>query len=555
MYVIRPDGSMILVPSHVPESIHDHAVALMDAFGRSNFRSEHMKELIALKQSARTLLRAWRFLLISVLLPFVCLAQRDGDPISIGTYKVMHSDILNEDRLLYVHLPEDYQHTQQRYPVLYILYAQLYNYFADAAIITEKLGGTGEAPPLIIVGVANTNRYRDLLPARSRSIAESGGADNFLQFMEAELIPYVDKTYRTKPFRILAGPQAAAVFSLYALITRPNLFQATISDNPFMNPENADYLFPRAERFFRSTRSLKQFLYIRCEQNERPQALQYAERFGKLFEPEKPQDFHVKVEVTEPSAYFIPPLPFGQALRSLFAAHKLPPDFQTNSLTDILDYYKQRSEEYGFDVDPPEHMLTFEGVKLNEKGETSNAIEVFEYQRRLYPASLNALLQLGESYRRIGDPEQARKHYKAFLDIKDTDAAFVQRRLGEMERMIDSSAAYRIDQEVRENGIKSAMSAFRKIKSDPSNRLYFAEHEFNAMGYRLMGAGNLEAALEIFKLNVELYPESANVHDSLGEAYLKIGDKEYAARNYKRSLELNPQNSNAKEVLKRLEKQ
>ncbi len=121
--------------------------------------------------------------------------------------------------------------------------------------------------------------------------------------------------------------------------------------------------------------------------------------------------------------------------------------------------------------------------------------------------------------------------------------------------MIDSSAAYRIEQVVRKSGITSAMSTFRTIKSDPSHRLYFAEHEFNSTGYRLMGAGNLEAALEIFKLNVELYPESANVYDSLGEAYLKIGDKKNAARNYEKSLELNPQNSNAKEVLKRLEKQ
>jgi Flp pilus assembly protein TadD len=74
------------------------------------------------------------------------------------------------------------------------------------------------------------------------------------------------------------------------------------------------------------------------------------------------------------------------------------------------------------------------------------------------------------------------------------------------------------------------------------------------MGYRLMGAGNMEAALEIFKLNVELYPKSANVYDSLGEAYLKLGDNENASTNYRKSLELNPENNNAKEALRRLEK-
>jgi predicted alpha/beta superfamily hydrolase/thioredoxin-like negative regulator of GroEL len=484
----------------------------------------------------------------------VCLAQRDGDPISIGTYRVMHSNILNEDRLLFVHLPREYQQTQLRYPVLYLLYAHLYEYFADAATITENLGGTGEIPPLIIVGVANTNRYRDLLPVKSQRIAESGGADNFLRFLERELIPYVDETYRTKEFRILAGPQAAAVFNLYALVSRPTLFQASVSENPFTNAENAAYLFPLAEQFFKNTKSLKCFLYIRCENNERPQDLDYAQRFRKLFEAGKPQGFRVNVEITEPSGYFTPPLPFSEALRSLFIAHRLPSDFQTSSLKDVLDYYKDRSEEYGFDVDPPEHMLTFEGVKLNQKGQTSKAIEVFEYQRRLYPKSLNALLQLGESYRGMGQFEQAKKYYKAFLSIEQRDAAYVQRRLVEMERMIDSSAAYRVELEIRQNGIQAGLKSFQTIKSDPHNRFYVSENEFNAMGYRFMGAGNVEAALEIFKLNVQLNPQSANVYDSLGEVYLKIGDNDNARKNYKKSLELNPQNTNAREVLKGLEK-
>jgi len=74
------------------------------------------------------------------------------------------------------------------------------------------------------------------------------------------------------------------------------------------------------------------------------------------------------------------------------------------------------------------------------------------------------------------------------------------------------------------------------------------------MGYRLMGAGKMKAAIEIFKLNVELNPESANVYDSLAEAYMNSGDTKKAIRNYKKSLELNPDNNNAKEMLKKLEK-
>ncbi|MBN2091724.1 tetratricopeptide repeat protein [candidate division KSB1 bacterium] len=482
-----------------------------------------------------------------------CFAQKDGEDIVIGKYRVLHSDVLNEDRLFFVHLPQEYQETRLAYPVLYILYAQLYNYFADATIITEKLGSTGEMPPMIIVGVANTNRYRDLLPISTRDRQEGGGAANFLSFLETELIPYIDQTYRTKNYRILAGPQAAAVFSLYALLERPKLFNAIISENPFMNPENAEYLFPRAEQFFKNTESLKHFLYVNCEQNERRGDLEYAEKLARLLETAKPDGFQFKVNFREPSGYFVPPLPFTEALRGLFSTYKLPEQFQANSLQELLDYYQKRSEEYGFTVDPPDLMLTFQGDKLNQQRKTTQAIELFEYQLKLYPKSLNGLLRLGETYRGLGEYEKARDFYMKFLAIRDVDAAMIHRRLSQVNKMIDSSAVYRIEQEIKQNGIRAGLKKYKLMNSDPQNKLYFNENEFNSLGYRLMGSGKIKDAIEIFKINAEHYPQSANVYDSLGEAYLKSGDTKKAIQNYQKSLKLNPENNSAKEMLKKLD--
>ena len=485
----------------------------------------------------------------------LCFAQKDGDDVVIGKYKMIHSRILDEDRLLLVHFPREYGNTRLSYPVLYLLYGQdINNYFAEAAIITEKLGSTGEIPPVIIIGVANTNRYRDNLPVKIRGRSDSGGADNFLRFFEEELIPIVDKNYRTKNFRILAGPQAGAVFGLYALITKPGLFQAVLSENPFMNPENSDYLYPQAELFFKNTESLKSFLYIKCEKNERPQDLEYAEKLAQLLESDKPEGFRYKVEFREPSGYFIAPLPFREGLRELFAGHKLPENFQTNTMKDIIHYYENLSGEYGFEVDPPSLMLTFEGDKLSQPGKTKEAIKLFEYQLTLYPKSLNALWRLGEIYRGMGNLEKARQYYKSFLDIRGMDAAMIRQRLNQVERMISGSAAYRIEQEITERGIQAGLRKFREIKSNPKNELYFEESEFNDLGYRLMGAGEMKAAIEIFKLNVELFPNSANVYDSLAEAYMNSGDTRKAIKNYKKSLELNPDNNNAREMLKKLEK-
>ncbi len=481
-------------------------------------------------------------------------AQKDGDDIILGKYRVIHSQILDEDRLLFVHLPREYEDTQLDYPVLYILYVDIYNYFADAAIITEKLGGTGEIPPVIIIGVANTNRYRDLLPVKARGRSEGGGADNFLRFLEKELIPHIDKTYRTKNFRILAGPQAAAVFSLYALITKPGLFNAVLSENPFMNPENTEFLYPRAEEFFKKTKPLENFLYVKCEKDERPQDLEYAKRFATLLESEKPEGFRFKMEFSDSSGYFITPMPFSKGLRTLFATYKLPDDFQTSNVKDIIHYYEKLSVDYGFEVDPPSLMLTFEGDKLSQEGKAKDAIELFEYELSLYPKSLNALWRLGEIYRGMSDLERARDYYKKFLEIQDVDAVMIHSRLDQVERMIGGSAAYRIEQVINKNGIEAGLEKYREIKSDPANKLYFEESEFNALGYRLMGAGKITAAIEIFKLNMALYPESANVYDSLAEAYMNSGDTERAIKNYKKSLGLNPDNTNAIEMLKKLEK-
>ncbi len=74
------------------------------------------------------------------------------------------------------------------------------------------------------------------------------------------------------------------------------------------------------------------------------------------------------------------------------------------------------------------------------------------------------------------------------------------------------------------------------------------------LGYQLMQVGKTAEAIEIFKLNAEAYPQSANVYDSLGEACLISGQKELARINYKKAVELNPKNVNAIEVLKTLEK-
>ena len=100
---------------------------------------------------------------------------------------------------------------------------------------------------------------------------------------------------------------------------------------------------------------------------------------------------------------------------------------------------------------------------------------------------------------------------------------------------------------IREKGVASAITQYRALKAGPTANEYdFGEAELNRLGYQLLSMKKGAEAIEILKLNVETFPQSANVYDSLGEAYSANNNKELSIANYKKSLELDPNNANAK---------
>jgi CubicO group peptidase (beta-lactamase class C family) len=104
-----------------------------------------------------------------------------------------------------------------------------------------------------------------------------------------------------------------------------------------------------------------------------------------------------------------------------------------------------------------------------------------------------------------------------------------------------------------EKNVASAVAGYRKLKAENSPAFDFSEAELNKLGYQLLGMKRTKDAIEIFKLNVEMFPKSGNSYDSLGEAYLADNQKDSALANYKKAVELDPKNANALLVVKRLE--
>ena len=106
---------------------------------------------------------------------------------------------------------------------------------------------------------------------------------------------------------------------------------------------------------------------------------------------------------------------------------------------------------------------------------------------------------------------------------------------------------------VREEGIDAAVQRYRTLKSSDPGRYNFDEGQLNGLGYTLLRAGEVPAAIRILKLNVEAFPRSSNVHDSLGEALAVAGDVAQAVSNYRRAVELDPGNRSAAAALAKMQ--
>lgn len=105
---------------------------------------------------------------------------------------------------------------------------------------------------------------------------------------------------------------------------------------------------------------------------------------------------------------------------------------------------------------------------------------------------------------------------------------------------------------ILEGQFEKGLEAYKKAKTEDSNNEQLSEGSMNGTGYALLGQNDFTKAIDVFRVNTILYPNSDNVYDSLGEAYLKAGQKDKAKQNYQKVLEINPNNESAAKALKKL---
>lgn len=143
----------------------------------------------------------------------------------------LYSAVLKEEREIRVILPDNYKPgSAEKYDVLYVLDGE--SNLKTAADIQQFAQNETYMPSIIMVAVVNTNRMRDMTPTQVAQVAGSGGADKFLAFLKNELIPYIDKAYPTSGNNMLYGHSLTGLFSIYALLNEPRLFNYYLAVDP-----------------------------------------------------------------------------------------------------------------------------------------------------------------------------------------------------------------------------------------------------------------------------------------------------------------------------------
>jgi hypothetical protein len=359
-----------------------------------------------------------RRLLPFALVPlFAASVTHTGTPLVLGERIQLPSKVMGEERTLYVSLPPSYARTTRLYPVLYLTDAE--TQFEHTSATAQFLARNGFMPEVIVVGVRNTDRTRDLSPSHDPSAPTSGGADRFLDFFEKELVPFVESGYRTAPFRIFAGHSAGGLFALHSMRARPGLFQAVIAVSPWLvwdERKELKLLTPFLSGDGVKTRALffasgDEGAGLKDDLAQLSSALRRSKAKGLRWgSATYPEENHGSVVLRSHYA----------ALRMIFDGWAMPVNPETERIVGTLDEIKKRysdlSERLGWTIDPPE--VTVNRLGYQALGQNLPlAISFFRYNAATYPESANVYDSLGEALERSGAFEDALQSYRKAADL------------------------------------------------------------------------------------------------------------------------------------------
>lgn len=358
---------------------------------------------------------------------------QDSQPASyvVADVFVIHSKILGEDRKLFIYNPDNVGgNVLPAYPVLYLLEE---NDMPMVAGMVKYLSSYNEQlPAMLVVGIDGAGeRIRDLTPTHSLYdnlgkldpdpqswLRPSGGGDKFLRFVREEVMPFVERKYRTAPFRILAGHSVGGLTALHALATQPDLFDAYLAVSPSLWWDKGAYLDQAIKRLPASP-SAREFLFVADSPEAGPFPI-YMKRFLDVLEARKARGFPwAHAYYPNETHGSIAAKAYYDGLRFLFPQWNV--DDPNRTAESIRNHYRRMSDRLGYDVQPPFGLVSGWGEDLLRREIFDDAIEVYRINAKNFPTSAAAHGQLGDAYLRKGDRASAVASYGRAVELAPQD--------------------------------------------------------------------------------------------------------------------------------------
>jgi uncharacterized protein len=283
-------------------------------------------------------------------------------------------------------------------------------------------------PPLVIVGIANTDRTRDMTPSHAdeknpdgtvHADPTSGGADHFADFIQNELMPEIERRYRVAPYKIFVGHSFGGLLAVHILITRPDMFQAYIAASPSLWWDNQRTLH-QAQDFFAAHAELNKRFFFDLG-NEGAEMGSPFNALQKTLADRTPKDFHWKSAVYPDEDHGTSVLRgYYDGLREIFFDWHVPTD-QDGKIIDGLQgleaHYRELSARYGYEIRPAERAMNNLGYQLLADKKVAAAIVVFKRNVEFYPASANVYDSLADGYEADSKLDLATKNTQKAVEV------------------------------------------------------------------------------------------------------------------------------------------
>lgn len=340
--------------------------------------------------------------ILSVIIIFFFSLLHAQTPYTIGETYTIHSNILNEDRIIDVQLPQNYSNqdfAKGKYPVVYVLDGDTnFSLVASLERFSTKFLFRSQ-PEMIVVGIRNIDRTKDYTPTKSLSknkdnklqYETSGGAENFINFIDKELKPFINKKFRTTGFDVLHGHSFGGLFAIYTLLNHTDSFDAYIAIDPSLWWDNK-VIFKQAQEEFKTKDFINKSLYVALAHEKidaQKDRLEHGSTIRKFCEELLPitqlysswkyyPDYnHGSVPI--PSSY--------DAMVAIFKGIELPIKEIPQNPELLQETYDTFSKKLNHTFVPEESLL-IELIKYTQRvNQQNNANKILTYALKLYPDS------------------------------------------------------------------------------------------------------------------------------------------------------------------------